>query len=181
MASPDTVSLQSLSGSWKLNKELSDDFAPVLALQGVNVIVRKAIGAASVHLKISQPSQNELRMEQTATAASIPGTTEEYTLDWQWRSNHDSFFGDIEGRSRWISQQEAKGAGADGDWASNDSEGKLIQAVGKKPDDSWTASHLWGFEEVGGARRHTRRVKVNSKSGEEIKARMVYDFAGTGT
>lgn len=176
MAAPQSVSLQALSGQWKLNKELSDDFAPVLAMQGVNVVVRKAIGVASVHLKVSQSSEDEICMEQTATAASIPGTIEEYILDWQWRSNHDTFFGDIEGRSRWISQEEAKEAGAEGDWLADDSQGKLIQAVGKKPDDSWMATHLWGFEEVGGGRRHTRRVKVNSKAGQEIKVRMVYDF-----
>lgn len=178
MAAPDSKTLQSLEGKWKLNKDLSDDFTPVLALQGVNMLIRKAIGAASVHLKISQPSADEIRMEQTATAASIPGTTEEYTLDWEWRSNHDAFFGDIEGRSRWITQDEARTNGAQGDWLKDDSDGKLIQAVGKKPDDAWTATHLWGFEEVGGSRRHTRRVKVVSKEGEELVVRMVYDFEG---
>lgn len=178
MAAPASKTLQDLSGKWKLNKDLSDDFSPVLALQGTNVLIRKAISAASVHLKISQPSENELHMEQTATAASIPGTTEDYTLDWQWRSSHDAFFGDIEGRSRWISQEDARKAGAEGEWPSDDSKGQLVQADGKKPDDSWGATHFWGFENVDGVRRHTRRVKVNSKSGEEIKVRMVYDFEG---
>ncbi|KAJ9612606.1 hypothetical protein H2200_004203 [Cladophialophora chaetospira] len=178
MAAPSEVTLQNLAGKWTLNKSLSDDFTPILALQGVNVLVRKAIGTASVHLKISQPSEQELNMEQTATAASIPGTTEEYILDWDWRKNHDAFFGDIEGRSRWISQEEARHNGAEGDWEADDSQGKLIQAVGKKPDDAWTATHLWGFEKVDGAHRHTRRVKVTSKDGEELKVRMVYDFDG---
>lgn len=176
MAAPDSKTLQSLGGRWKLNKDLSDDFTPVLALQGVNKLIRTAIGAASVQLKISQPSTDHIHMEQTATAASIPGTTEEYTLDWQWRSSHDAFFGDIEGRSRWITQDEARSNGAKGEWIDDDSDGKLIQAVGKKPNDAWIATHLWGFEEVGGARRHTRRVKVVSKEGEELLVRMVYDF-----
>ena len=117
-------------------------------------------------------------MKQTATAAAIPGTTEEYQLDWKRHSNHDAFFGDIEGRSRWIAQNEAKKNGAEGDWMKGDSEGKLINAVGKKPDDAWTATHYWGFEEVGGARRHTRRSKVVSQGGEELQVRMVYDYEG---
>ncbi|KIW57570.1 hypothetical protein PV05_06111 [Exophiala xenobiotica] len=71
--------------------------------QGVNVMIRKATSVASMHLKIKQPSENDLQMEQTATAASIPGTTEKYILDWKRRNSHDAFFGDIEGRSRWIS------------------------------------------------------------------------------
>lgn len=178
MAAPESKSLQSLSGRWKLNKDLSDDFTPVLALQGVNILLRKAIGSASVQLKISQPSSDHIRMEQTATSASIPGTTEEYNLDWEWRQNHDAFFGDIEGRSRWITADQAKEFDASGEWIGGDSEGKLIQAVGKKPDDAWTATHIWGFEQVGGERRHTRRVHVVSKEGEEIDVRMVYDFVG---
>ena len=176
MAAPKEKTLQDLAGSWTLNKDLSDDFRPVLEMQGVNAIIRKAIGVASVHLKISQPSENELRMEQTATAAAIPGTTEEYILDWEWRSNHDAFFGDIEGRSRWITQSEARNGGAEGDWPEEESNGKLIQATGKKSDAAWTATHLWGFEEVSGQRRHTRRVKVVDKNGNELRVRMVYDF-----
>ena len=178
MAAPREKNLQDLSGKWTLNKELSDDFSPVLEMQGVNSLIRKAIGAVSVHLKITQPSEEELRMEQTATAAAIPGTTEEYILDWEQRSNHDAFFGDIEGRSRWITQSQAREDGAEGDWQERDSDGMLIQAVGKKPDGAWTATHLWGFEEVAGQRRHTRRVKVVNQDGKELKVRMVYDFDG---
>jgi hypothetical protein len=35
-----------------------------------------------------------------------------------------------------------------------------------------------GFEEVGGARRYTRRIKVTSKYREESKVRIVYDSDG---
>jgi hypothetical protein len=118
--------LKTLAGKWTLNKELSDDFSQVLAIQGVNVLLRKAISAASVHLSIAQPSAKEAKMEQTAISASILGTTEEYILDWESRKNHDAFFGDIVGRSRWISQDEAGQNGAEGDWKADDSEGKLI-------------------------------------------------------
>ncbi|KAK5094914.1 hypothetical protein LTR70_003771 [Exophiala xenobiotica] len=117
-------------------------------------------------------------MKQTATAAAIPGATEEYTLDWQWRSNHDALFGDIEGRSRWISVEDTRREGGQGVWIQGDSEWKLINAVGKRPNGAWEATHLWGFEVVGGDRRHTRRVKVVSKEGQELRARMVYDFEG---
>ena len=178
MAAPAEITLQNLAGKWTLNKAMSDDFSQVLALQGVNVLLRKAISAASVHLSVTQPSANELKRAQTATTASIPGTTEEYTLDWEWRKNHDAFFGDIEGRSKWVSQHEARENGAEGDWKADDSDGKLIQAEGKKPDDAWTGVHYWGFEDVGGQRRHTRRVKMTTKDGKELRVRMVYDFDG---
>ncbi|KAK5061322.1 hypothetical protein LTR84_007864 [Exophiala bonariae] len=178
VAAPTEKTLQNLAGKWKLNGIQSDEFSQVLAMQGVNALLRKAISVASVQLKISQPSKQEIHMEQTATAASIPGTTEEYILDWQWRQNHDAFFGDIEGRSRWISNKDVGASGTDGIWLEGDSEDMLIQAVGKKPDDAWTATHLWGFEEIDGERKHTRRVNVTSKNGETVNVRMVYDYDG---
>ena len=178
MAAPTEKTLQNLAGKWSLNKGLSDDITQILELQGVNVMIRKATGAVSVHLKVTQPSENEFKMEQTATAAGIGGTTEQYVLDWEWRKNHDAFFGDVEGRSRWISQDETKQNGAEGDWKIDDSDGKLVQAEGNQADGAWKATHFWGFEEVGGARRHTRRVKMTGKDGKELKVRMVYDYDG---
>lgn len=182
MAAPTNITLQSLSGKYKLNKSCSDDFGKVLALQGVNTLIRKAATAASVHLTISQPSLNEIKMAQSVTAGKIPGTTEDYTLDWEWRSNEDSFFGTIEGRSRWVSVDQGRESNivgeGEGEWIEGDSSGKLIQAEGRKPDGEWEAAHLWGFEIVDGERRHTRRVLVKNDQGQELRVRMVYDFTG---
>jgi hypothetical protein len=181
MAAPTNKSLQSLSGKWQLNKTCSDDFASVLALQGVNVLIRKTATAASIHLNINQPDDQHIKMAQSITSGKIPGTTEEYTLDYKWRTNKDSFFGDIAGRSRWVSVEEGRQTGVvgegEGEWIEGDSEGKLIHAEGRK-EGEWEASHLWGFEVVDGERRHTRRVRVSNKKGEELRVRMVYDFVG---
>mgnify|MGYP004500657393 CR=1 FL=1 len=121
-------------------------------------------------------------MAQSVTASKIPGTTEDYTLDWEWRSNEDSFFGTVEGRSRWMGVDEGRELGivgqGEGEWIDGDSEGKLIQAEGKKPDREWEAAHLWGFEKVDGQRMHTRRVLVRNDKGEELRVRMVYDYVG---
>jgi len=179
MAAPPKKSLQSLSGKWQLNKGCSDDFASVLALQGVNVLVRKTATAASIHLNISQPDNQHIKMAQSITSGKIPGTTEEYTLDYEWRTNKDGFFGEVAGRSQWVSVEEGRQTGVvgegEGEWIEGDSDGKLIHAEGKK-EGEWEASHLWGFEVVDGERRHTRRVKVSNSKGEELRVRMVYDF-----
>jgi hypothetical protein len=181
MAAPPNKSLHSLSGRWQLNKACSDDFASVLALQGVNVLIRKTATAASIHLKISQPDAQHIKMAQSITSGKIPGTTEDYTLDYEWRTNEDSFFGEISGRSRWVSVEEGRKTGVvgegEGEWIEGDSEGKLIHAEGKK-EGEWEASHLWGFEIVEGERRHTRRVRISNNKGEELRVRMVYDFVG---
>ena len=182
MAAPPNITLQNLSGKYTLNKSYSDDFSKVLALQGVNALIRKAATAASVHLTITQPSPDNIKMAQSVTAGKIPGTTEDYTLDWDWRSNEDSFFGTVEGRSRLISVAEGRKSGivgqGEGEWIEGDSEGKLVQAEGKKPDGEWEAAHLWGFEIVDGERMHTRRVLVRNSKGDELRVRMVYDFVG---
>lgn len=124
-----------------------------------------------------RPDPDQICMEQTATAASIPGTTEDYTLDWQWRTNHDAFFAWKDVADGSLKMRLGRGV-AEGKWLKNESDGKLTQAVGKKPDEICMATHSWGSEEVGGARRHTRRVGVVGKDREEIKVRMVYDFLG---
>ena len=88
-------SLTQLTGKWQLNKSLSVDVASILALQGTSMLIRKAIGSASVTLTISQPGDNEYSIKQNATAAAIPGTTEQYILDNEWRTNQDPFFGEV--------------------------------------------------------------------------------------
>ena len=180
MAAPTHKTLKNLNGKWKLNKALSDDITEILALQGTNIVVRKAISSASVTLTISQPSENEYHIKQTATSASIPGTTEQYILDHEWRNNKDAFFGEVRGRSKWVSLDEAKDMkGVEGQREDCD-DGKVILAEGGKEDGSWDALRVWGFEEVEGERKWVQRVKVWNKSGEVVKARMVYDFAGEG-
>lgn len=41
----------------------------------------------------------------------------------------------------------------------------------------WIAEQTWGFEEINGERRHTRRVVV-WKRGQVERVRLVYDFRG---
>ena len=174
MAAPSSKTLHNIAGRWTLNKDLSDPFAPVLKLQGVNGLIRSVASYTSVHLKIEQPSPNEIHLQQTATGASIPAVTEDWILDWQWRDGKDPLFGDMIGRARWIKKEEAP----EGDWEDCD-EGLLMQAEGKKPDDEWGGTHYWGFEQVNGERRYTRRIyMINNKTNEKINVRMVYNFDG---
>ncbi|KAL8931921.1 MAG: hypothetical protein Q9216_007026 [Gyalolechia sp. 2 TL-2023] len=189
--STDQKTLANLAGKWHLNKPLSStDVVPaILALQGTSLPIRKAISTASVTLRISQPQRNEYTIEQTATAASIPGTTERYILDGEWRTNHDAFFGEVRGRSRWVGLEEAEsmmrhgvtaGEGDDDDDGrdvdDDDDDGRVILAEGGSTDGKWDALRIWGFEEIEGERRYTQRVKVRNRDGEEVEGKMVYDF-----
>jgi hypothetical protein len=176
MSTPPSISLKNLAGKWKLNKALSDNISPVLELQGVNSLLRKAISSASIHLKISQPNESEIRIEQTAIAASIPGTTEQYILDYKWRENKDPFFGQIRGRSRWIDRGDVTEDGLK-DGLDKLDDGELIEATGGVVDGNWSATHIWGFLEVQGERKHVRKVVVKGKKGKEVRVMMVYDWA----
>ena len=179
MAAPAAKSLQSLSGKWKLNKSSSDDFTSILAIQGVGLLIRKAASAASVHQTITQRDAQHIEAAQSVTAGKIPGTTEQYVLDWEWRTNEDPLFGEVQGRSRWIDASEAQALNiGDGAWIEGDSDGKLIHAEGKASDGKWEAQHLWGFETVEGERKHTRRAWVRNNEGKELRVKMVYDFEG---
>lgn len=174
MAAPSNKTLHNIAGRWTLNKDLSDPFAPVLELEGVNGLIREVASHTSVHLKITQSSSDEIHLQQSATGASIPAVTEDWILDWQWREGKDPLFGDMKGRARWIEKEEAPA----GEWDDAD-DGLIMQAEGKKPDEEWGGTHYWGFEQVNGERRYTRRIYiVNNKTRERMDVRMVYDFDG---
>ncbi|KAL9616190.1 MAG: hypothetical protein Q9160_008921 [Pyrenula sp. 1 TL-2023] len=185
MAAPSSKSLTNLSGTWKLNKSLSSDYTQILTFQGVSTLTAKAIGTASVTLKIAQVGLTHIEVEQSATAAGISGTTEQYDLDWTWRGSKDAFFGGMSGRSRWVKKNdigngEVGGTDEDGAFLKGgmgDGE-EVVQALSRKRDGSWTAEHVWGVEDVEGGRRYTRRVIVRNKEGETKRVRMVYDWQG---
>ena len=176
MAAPSSTDLRNLAGKYKLNKSLSADIAAILALQGTNSLLTKAISSASVSLSISQPNSNEYKIRQSATAAAIPGTTEQYILDNEWRTNSDPFFGKVKGRAKWLSLEEAQELeDVEGGWEDCD-DGKVIFAEGGSEDGKWSAFRVWGFREVEGVRRWVQGVKVWNDKGEKVVGHMVYDF-----
>ncbi|KAL1952783.1 hypothetical protein VTO42DRAFT_4260 [Malbranchea cinnamomea] len=51
----------------------------------------------------------------------------------------------------------------------------FLQSWVRSVDNGWTAEQIWGFENVNGERRHTRRVVV-AKEGQVQKVRLVYKY-----
>ncbi|KAF2869529.1 hypothetical protein BDV95DRAFT_630058 [Massariosphaeria phaeospora] len=113
MAAPASVTIKSLDGKWVLAKSLSDATDPVLALQGLGWLTRKAIGLATVTQHVSSwttPADTtdatsatpltHMKIEQFATGG-IKGTTENRTLDWMYRPHTDHLFGSLQGKSRY--------------------------------------------------------------------------------
>ncbi|KAK5987564.1 hypothetical protein PT974_11696 [Cladobotryum mycophilum] len=179
MAAPAERTIKDLSGHWTLNKTISDDSDPVLTLQGVGFLMRKAIGIATIQLEIKQYEDDSavthIDIKQTALKLN---SEEARTVDDTVRPVKDNIFGDVESKSLWVSLEDAavddeylkEGWLAEGD-------GKFVMTVATHPKNGWTAKQIWGFKEVDGVRRYSRSVVV-TKGSESKKIHMHYDYNG---
>lgn len=86
----------------------SDDISPVFAVQGINALLRTAMSSASVKADIRPPMANQYTFGQCATAASIPGTSQQYLLDNEWRTEKDASCSNVTGRSLWVDSSQVK-------------------------------------------------------------------------
>ena len=202
----------------------------MLALQNISWLTRKAIGLATVTSTIQHyasaadpasadapaPAAGEaaadtkgdagapvahIDMEQHLTGG-IRGTTEERTLDWQWRSHANYLFGEVEGRSRYTSLGalagsasrdallrggEADAAAVDDDdvaflrqdWAAEsraDAADAVVESCVVSESGGWRVWIVWGFAEVEGKRCLVRRLVCRRNPGEVARVRFVYEW-----
>ncbi|KAL8727609.1 MAG: hypothetical protein Q9166_005917 [cf. Caloplaca sp. 2 TL-2023] len=191
MAAPPDVDLKDLNGYWVMSKTLSDPLDPVLALQGLNWLIRKVVSLATITIHtietIDDNGITHIRMDQTATGG-IKGETEIRKLDWSDGVHISGVFGEMNNRSRWTDlggTAESGGGGPLHPWLTEGwleepqiGEGKgHVQNWVVNEKNGWTAEQIWGFAMVNGERRHVRKFLV-SKGEQEAKARMVYDWKG---
>lgn len=219
MAAPSSVDIKNLQGKWVMvsfsfltneiytpariidpsqNKSLSDSPDPVLALQGVGWLTRKAIGLTTVTQNLKQSPTTgedgqpttEIIVEQTATGG-VKGSTEKRTLDWQFRGHTDWLFGTLQGRSRYNTLkavlEESKGQGvveedakylAEG-WLKETEEGEIVESFVDNEGAKWTGWQIWGFAEINGERKLTRRFAIRRKDKDQVvRVRLIYDWAG---
>ncbi|KAF1830217.1 hypothetical protein BDW02DRAFT_559504 [Decorospora gaudefroyi] len=199
MAAPASVDIKKLQGKWVMNKSLSDAFDPALSLQGIGWLTRKALAAATItqHLRQSpttgedgQPATG-ITIDQVLTGG-LKGSVEQRTLDWHYRGHTDWLFGTVEGRSRYTTLanilEENKGKGVteedakyitDG-WLKETEDGEVVESYVDNAGNKWTAWQVWGFADIGGERKFTRRFAVRRKDREEVvRVRLVYDYVGT--
>ncbi|KAF1941607.1 hypothetical protein EJ02DRAFT_434642 [Clathrospora elynae] len=198
MAAPASVDTKNLHGKWLMNRSLSDAIDPVLSLQGIGWLTRKAIGAATVTQHIRQSTKTgengqtatEICIDQFLTGG-LKGNNETFTLDWHYRGHSDWIFGNVQGRSRLSTLAkllgESKGKGfveedanhlAEG-WLKETEEGEIIEAFADNDGGKWTGWQVWGFADVGGERKLTRRFAVRRKDKDQVvRIRLVYDYLG---
>ncbi|KNG46620.1 hypothetical protein DDE82_002158 [Stemphylium lycopersici] len=198
MAAPENVGIKNLQGKWQMNKSLSDAFDPVLTLQGIGWLTRKALGAATITQHLQEtPTTGEdnapttnIKIDQIITGG-LKGSVENRVLDWHYREHTDWLFGTVKGHSRYSTlqkvQEEGKNGGAKEEdmkyltegWLKETEDGGVVESFADNDGNKWTAWQVWGFAEIGGERKLTRRFVVRKKDKEEVvKVRLVYDYLG---
>jgi len=188
MAAPENVTTLDLSGKFIQNHSLSDDIDKILTLQGVGWVTRTIIHNATITLHIKHYRDGEgtehIDIEQTLTGG-ITASPELRTLDWTLRKSDHSLFGSIIGESRRIPVADVTDGFLKSGWLPDVSRDDAIQAYAEadkeKNSYSWKSDMVWGFEDINGERRHTRRIRFTGPDSENITARLVYDYAGPGT
>ncbi|CAG8935054.1 unnamed protein product [Penicillium salamii] len=114
MAAPLDVNIEHLNGSWVL--ALSSESDPILKLQKVSWLIRKAFSFATIYIKILQYPIKEKESSEPSTkidfiqtaSAGLAGSKEERILDWAKYDHTDYFFGTVKGQSQFIYGAPAK-------------------------------------------------------------------------
>ncbi|KAF1812401.1 hypothetical protein P152DRAFT_436660 [Eremomyces bilateralis CBS 781.70] len=187
MAAPESINIKDITGKWSLNKTISDDIDPVLALQGIGWLTRKAIGLAGLTLHVKHYKDDDatehIDIEQIASGG-IKGTTELRTLNGEWHDHKDHIFGFVKGTSTWVQLSELDDNDEDeaflkDGWDKGTQEIGLVKNHVESQGNGWVGRQTWGFADIDIdgkiERRHTRRVVV-TKGSEAKRIRMVYDF-----
>ncbi|KAJ6621592.1 hypothetical protein B0H10DRAFT_2214970 [Mycena sp. CBHHK59/15] len=185
MAVPAHFTILDITGKFTMNKTLSDPTDTILTLQGVGWLKRKAIAIGTVTLYIKHYKDGQaiehVDIDQTITGG-IPGTREERTLSWTERSTDDSLFGAVVGKSRRVNASELEEEFLKKNWTADTLEHGVIESYvysdTPKSGTTWIADQAWGMEEINGERRYARHVKFTGPNGEDIEARLVYDYLG---
>lgn len=101
-AVPQDVSVDNMSGSYTMNKTISDSADKILELQGVSWLVRTAISYATVTIHLNQYTDDDgvvhLDMQQESTGGMT--NSEERTMRWEFKEATDKIFGHVKSRSR---------------------------------------------------------------------------------
>lgn len=161
----------------------------MLALQGVGYLVRKAIGLATVTIKVNEyeappsapniPSNDIVtHLDTEQSASGLTSTHEKRCLDNVFREHTDWLFGALHTRSRWVSIDQVADDQIDHDWEIAGTAGHdLIMTHAESVKNGWIARQLYGFQKVDGDRRYCCQVTV-SKGSESVAIRLVYDYVG---
>ncbi|KAJ6526720.1 hypothetical protein B0H19DRAFT_1335392 [Mycena capillaripes] len=184
MAVPATFTSADFSGKFTMNSSMSDSTDGILEHQGIGWIKRKAINAMTVTITLKHfkdaTGVEHIEVSQAIGKGSSSEKTEERILDWKEKANSDGMFGAVIGRTRRVQISKLDVPFLKQGWTADTIEHGLVQthvhSDTPKSGTSWTAIQCWGIEEIKGERRYTRHIKFTGPKGQDIEARLVYDY-----
>ncbi|KAF9502546.1 hypothetical protein BDN71DRAFT_1500661 [Pleurotus eryngii] len=184
MAVPAEFTTLDISGTFYMNKSLSDSTDAILTAQGVGWLKRRAISLGSLHLTVKhyKDSEDVERIDIDQVVAGLAGTREERVLNYEERTHNDHVFGHVIGKSRRIPvadvEEEFLKKGWTEETITNGAIESYVESDTPKSGTSWIAKQIWGTEAIDGVTRYTRHVYFTGPDGKVIEARLVYDYAG---
>ncbi|KAL2860862.1 uncharacterized protein BJX67DRAFT_367845 [Aspergillus lucknowensis] len=109
MATPDDITFANYNGSWTMDRTISDQTDPVLAMQGLSWFMRTTLAWVSVTLKTKQyqsPDTTDITVQHidvdNIVTGGVQGSSELRITDWKKREHNDNIFGRVEGQSRFL-------------------------------------------------------------------------------
>ncbi|KAK4235664.1 hypothetical protein C8A03DRAFT_17622 [Achaetomium macrosporum] len=173
-----------MSGTWILNRQLSDDFDSTFQLQGISWPIRKILSWAGVALHLTQtsapsssspgkPPVTTITAKQTITPGGF-NSEEAYVLDNSVKHASLPIFGAVSVRARYTPLDEIEDAELR-ERLAKDGATVAIQEFAESKGGDWKTEGVWGFEVIGGERRFTR-TNITTGRRERVVARLVYDY-----
>lgn len=174
MAVPPSITTHNLSGTYTLNRTLSDSSNQVLKMQNVGFIIRQAVAYSTVTVTLNQYTDDAgvQHLDQDQTSTGGIKNFEDRIMDWQWTEKYNWIWGNVKGKSRYVGVDQIEDPYLREGWEDGDVVEGYVESVG----DSWTARQVWGFAEVKGQRRHVRRILARKTGWADQRIRMVYDW-----
>ncbi|KAJ5605421.1 hypothetical protein N7510_008202 [Penicillium lagena] len=186
MAAPDSAYVHDLTGTWALNKKLSDDPDKVFALQGVPWLVRHALRYGSLSLTMTQSETTSeatdgvsgekttvIHVKQTVHPGGFDSEGD-YPVDGKPHDASLPIFGDVSMQFQYSDVAEVADNTFRGSYKES-GDSRIIDEFAINAVKGWEARVIWGFELIDGKRRLTRNTRT-TKGGDTVDARFVYDY-----
>lgn len=181
MRSPVKLDSTTAANAQPQNKTLSDDNEPVLKIQNVGFLQRKAIGAANLELtiKLHEGADGATHFDTGIKPSLGPASSEERVLRWEDETEvKHPLFGNGRARARWAAPADPEIAGDEflaGGWEDGTEELILMENT---MDSGVVTKLVHGFAVVKGERHYVRHIISTNKKGESAKVRLVYNYEG---
>ena len=113
-------------------------------------------------------------LEQSASGLS--STHEHRCMDDVFRPHSDWLFGNVKGKTKWVTLDEVEDEYLKTGWIVDPAAGaEFLRSHVENEEKGWTAIQIWGFQLIDGERRYCRNILV-TKGKERVTVRLVYDY-----